>query len=163
MLEALKALFRAGPDPEEVEPPDPEQAEEELRLAACALLLELAYADDDFSDEERVHLKNAIRRQWDLNQEQTDALISEAERQRATAVDLWQFTTLIKRHYSLGQKVVLAEAMWGLVYSDGELSSQEDYLMRKICGLLDLKPGYLSAAKKRLDEGGGRKRETRID
>ena len=86
-----------------------------------------------------------------------------AERQRNTAVDLWQFTTLIKQHYSVGQKMVLAETMWGLVYSDGELSSKEEYLMRKICGLLDLKPGYLSAARKRVEGDGPSGDARRVD
>jgi uncharacterized tellurite resistance protein B-like protein len=58
----------------------------------------------------------------------------------------------VAEHYSLGQKMVLAEAMWGLVYSDGELASREDYLMRKISGLLRLEPGYLAEAKKRVEE-----------
>ncbi len=67
-------------------------------------------------------------------------------------MDLWTFTNLVAEHYSLGQKMVLAEAMWGLVYSDGELGSREDYLMRKISGLLRLEPGYLAEARKRVEE-----------
>jgi uncharacterized tellurite resistance protein B-like protein len=39
--------------------------------------------------------------------------------------------------------------MWGLVYSDGDLAEKEDYLMRKICNLLRLEPGYLAEARKR--------------
>ena len=61
--------------------------------------------------------------------------------ERDQAVDLWQFTNLIAENYSTGQKMVLAEIMWGLVYSDGDLASKEDYLMRKICNLLRLEPG----------------------
>ncbi|HZD05525.1 MAG TPA: TerB family tellurite resistance protein, partial [Longimicrobiales bacterium] len=133
------------------EDPDPGVRKRDLRLAACALLLELAYADDDFTEDERQHLRSAIRRQWALDHHQADELIRMAERQRARAVDLWQFTSLIKQHYTLGQKMVLAETMWGLVYSDGELARQEDYLMRKICKLLDLKPGYLAEARKRVE------------
>ena len=114
--------------------------------------MELAYADDEFSDEERVHLEGAVRRQFGLELEQAQELISLAEEQRAGAVDLWTFTNLVAEHYSLGQKMVLAEAMWGLVYSDGELASREDYLMRKISGLLRLEPGYLAEARKRVEE-----------
>jgi uncharacterized tellurite resistance protein B-like protein len=126
----------------------------DLRLAACALLLELAYADDEFTERERLHLDGAIRRQFGLEQHEADELVRLAEEQRAKAVDLWSFTNLIAEHYSLGQKMVLAEAMWGLVFSDGELASREDYLMRKISGLLRLEPGYLAEARKRVEEGG---------
>lgn len=124
----------------------------DLRLAACALLLEIAHADDQFTEGERVHLEGAIRRQFELDEEQAAQLIDLADDKRKDAVDLWSFTSLIADNYSLGQKMVLAEAMWGLVYSDGELARREDYLMRKISGLLRLEPGYLAAARKRVEE-----------
>ena len=150
MIESIRQFFMANmaePDQEGDEAPPAD-----LRLAACALLLELAYADDEFTEEERVHLEGAIRRQFGLDEEQALALIQLAEEQRADAVDLWTFTNLVAEHYSLGQKMVLAEAMWGLVYSDGELASREDYLMRKFSGLLRLEPGYLAEARKRVEE-----------
>jgi len=136
-----------------------EDRKQDLRLAACALLLELAHADQEFSDGERRHLEGAIRRQYGLDHAQAEELIALAEQQRVRATDLWQFTRLIKENYSLGQKMVLAEVMWGLVYSDGELAGREEALMRKICGLLDLEPGYLTEARKRFEESG----ESRVD
>ena len=152
MMDSIRQFFLANTaetgQEEETPPAD-------LRLAACALLLELAYADDEFTDEERVHLEGAIRRQFGLDVRQAGELIQVAERQREEAVDLWTFTNLVAEHYSLGQKMVLAEAMWGLVYSDGELASREDYLMRKISGLLRLEPGYLAEARKRVEEHQG--------
>jgi uncharacterized tellurite resistance protein B-like protein len=42
--------------------------------------------------------------------------------------------------------------MWGLVYSDGELASKEDYLMRKISNLLRLEAGYLAEARQRVED-----------
>ena len=149
MLDYIKALFQSSETTAEEE--EPVDREPEIRRAACALLLEPAYADDEFTDDERTHLFAAIRRQWALDPEQAEELIEMAEGERTRAVDLWRFTTLIKQRYTPGQKMVLAETMWGLVYSDGELSSKEEYLMRKISGLLDLKPGYLSAARKRAE------------
>jgi len=43
--------------------------------------------------------------------------------------------------------------MWGLVYSDGQLSSHEESLMRRVCHLLDLAPGYLADVRKRVERG----------
>jgi uncharacterized tellurite resistance protein B-like protein len=149
-MESIRQFFLANMAEPETKAEETPPAD--LRLAACALLLELAYADDDFSEAEREHLEAAVRRQFGLDEEQTAELIALAEKQRAEAVDLWTFTNLVAEHYSLGQKMVLAEAMWGLVYSDGELASREDYLMRKISGLLRLEPGYLAEAKKRVEE-----------
>ena len=51
--------------------------------------------------------------------------------------------------------MVLVEVMWGLVYSDGELSSHEESLMRRVCHLLDLAPGYLAEARRKMEGGRG--------
>lgn len=151
MMESIKQFFfQHIATPEEAEAEESEVKPEDLRLAACALLLELAYADNQFSDSERGHLEGAVRREFGLDEGEAEELIHLAEEERRNAVDLWSFTNLIAEHFSLGQKMVLAEAMWGLVYADGELGSREDYLMRKISGLLRLEPGYLAEARKRM-------------
>ena len=140
----MKAMFGDNPEPK--------ARLRDTRLAACALLLELAHADAKFSEAERKHLRGAVRRQFGLEEMQATELLDLAEQERARAVDLYQFTTLIKEHYSKGQKMVLLEVMWGLVYADGELQAKEEYLMRKICGLLDLEVGYLADVKKAMDK-----------
>lgn len=150
MMESIKNFFLNNMADAARE--DAEAQPAELRLAACALLLELAYADDEFTEGERSHLEYAIRRQFGLDEEQAAKLVSLADEQRSESVDLWSFTNLIAEHYSLGQKMVLAEAMWGLVFSDGDLASRESYLMRKISGLLRLEPGYLAEARKRVED-----------
>ena len=152
MLDSIKNFFSSSmsPAPES----DDAGSKKDIRLAACALLLELAHADEEFTDDERQHLESAIRRQYGLDHAQAERLVDLAQEERKKAVDLWQFTNLIAENYSLGQKMVLAEIMWGLVYSDGELASKEDYLMRKICNLLRLEPGYLAEARKRAEDAG---------
>jgi uncharacterized tellurite resistance protein B-like protein len=150
MLESIKALFRSSMMP--AEDAEPAVRDRDLRRAACALLLELAHADDEFSIEERTHLEAAVRRHFGLDHAQADELLHRAERARQSATDLWQFTNLIRENYSPGQKLVLAEIMWGLVYSDGTLSAREDQLMRKVSHLLGLQMGYLSEARRRFEE-----------
>lgn len=152
MLKAIRQYFDQSmrPASEEVEVDANAGASgHELRLAACALLLELAWADDDFTAMEREHVEGAVRRHFGLDHAHSERLLELAEEERRRAVDLWQFTSLIRENYSVGQKMVLAEIMWGLVLADGELSNREDYLLRKISTLLDLKVAYLSEARKR--------------
>ncbi len=153
MLNSIKNFFTSSmtPAPEA----DPREAAKDLRLAACALLLELAHADREFTDDERQHVESAVRRQFGLDSAEAARLLELAEQERAEAVDLWQFTNLIAENYSTGQKMVLAEIMWGLVYSDGDLASKEEYLMRKISSLLRLEPGYLTEARKRYNQSEG--------
>ena len=151
MLDSIKSFFHSSMFPDS---PSPAVRKRDTRLAACALLLELAHADDDFAEHERAHLRSAVRRQFGLDAGQSEELLRLAETERAEAVDLWQFTSLIREHYSKGQKMVLVEVMWGLVYADGELVSREEQLMRKICNLLDIEPGYLAQLRKRAEDGG---------
>jgi uncharacterized tellurite resistance protein B-like protein len=159
MLDAIRDFFRTSmlpPDDEKTDAGtrDATERHPDVRLAACALMLELAWADDEFTGDERAHLEGAVRRHWGLEASRADELVRMAEDARREATDLYQFTRLIRDHYSLGQKMVLAEILWGLVYADGELSTREDYLMRKISGLLDLKIAYLSEARNRARDGG---------
>jgi uncharacterized tellurite resistance protein B-like protein len=152
MIDRFKSFFSremALPDDGGGEEP----SAEELRVAACALLLEVAHADDHFSADERKHMRRLVRRHFGLKQSAADELISIAEDERRRRVDLWGFTKLIRTQYSIGQKLVLAEAMWGLVLADGKLVAREDYIMRKISRLVGLKTGYLAEARKRLESG----------
>lgn len=135
--------------PEVPESPEDEEALRRLHIAACALLLELAHADDEFSPSERMHIEAVLRRHFDLDEETAQELMALAAKQQAGSIDLYQFTSLIRESYDLGQKTLLAEIMWGLILADGEIAKREAYMLRKIANLLDLEPGYLSAARKR--------------
>jgi uncharacterized tellurite resistance protein B-like protein len=123
-------------------------ARQRLHVAACALLLEIAYADDHFSESERSHIGAVMQRHFALDEQTAEALIELAEAERSRAIDLYQFTSLVRDSYDLGQKTLLAEIMWGLVVADGVVQRHESYMLRKIANLLDLEPGYLSAARR---------------
>lgn len=146
MLDKIRSYFTAQVEP--ATEAAPEAQSRSIELAACALLLELANADEEFSDAERTHIESALQRHFGLSPETVQELIALADEERAKSIDHFQFTRLISESYDLGQKMVLAEVMWGLVLADGELATHEQYLMRKLANLLDLQPGYLSQARK---------------
>lgn len=118
-----------------------------LHLAACVLLLDIAFADGEFSEPERAHLEAVLARHFGLSREEGEKLLALADAERRKSVDYFRFTSQLQRGYDLGQKMVLAEVMWGLVLADGKISDHEHYLTRKISNLLDLEPAYLSSAK----------------
>lgn len=148
MLEALKR-FLDGRGQTEVAPVGPSRTTDPVQVAACALLLELAHADGEFSQREREYLENALGRHFGLDAEALQSLMVIAETERAKSIDHFTFTREITRHYDIGQKVVLAEVMWGVILADGELAQDEAYLIRKLANLLDLPPAYLSEARHR--------------
>lgn len=158
MLDAIRAFF-AGRELEPETPQDPQEPQEPqephagergpnpLHVAACALLLDIAYSDGEFSESERAHLDEVLARHFGLSNEESEAILALADEQRRRSVDHYQFTSPLLRGYDIGQKMVLAEVMWGLALADGEIAEHEHYLTRKIANLLDLEPAYLSRAK----------------
>jgi uncharacterized tellurite resistance protein B-like protein len=119
-----------------------------VQLAACALLLELAHADDEFSPEEQQHIESTLQRHFGLDEASGSELIRLAGTARAESLDHFQFTRLVAAEYSLAQKMVLAEVMWGVILADGRLSDHEAHLVRKMAGLMQLEPAYLAEARR---------------
>lgn len=153
MLEALRQLirqYRGTGTRADRGPVD----QNELQLAACALLLELAEADGEFSVEERSHIEAALGRHFNLGSAEVHELIGLAEQERRRAIDHFQHTRVLREQLDLGQRVVLAEVMWGVVLADGRVGDHEGYLLRKLGSLLDLAPGYLASARKTAMDGG---------
>lgn len=148
MLEAIRRFLAGGTGPADAGTSGP-TAEEELRVAACALLLELAHSDDTFSPEEQRLIEEALGRHFGLSAEEGRGLIALAEERRRIAIDLHGFTRIVLSRYDEGQRMVLAELMWRVVDADGVLSRHEEALMQKLASLLDLRPAYLAAARKR--------------
>jgi uncharacterized tellurite resistance protein B-like protein len=158
MLSAIRALFSRSENTERSAPiPDP--SVDPVHLAACALLLDIAWSDGEFSDAERRHLEDVLSRHFGLSEADSTRLLQLADEERRGAIDHFRFTSVLKKSYDLGQKMVLAEVMWGLVLSDGKVAEHEHYLSRKIANLLDLEPAYLSSAKQlaaeKLERGNG--------
>lgn len=119
-----------------------------VQLAACALLLELAHADGEFSLEERRHIERTLARHFGLDEATAGDLMPLAEAERAQSLDHFQFTRLIAEEYDLGQKMVLAEVMWGVILADRHLSDHETHLVRKLASLMQLEPAYLAQARR---------------
>jgi uncharacterized tellurite resistance protein B-like protein len=150
MLDAIRRFVRErllGTETRKAAPggtPSPSR----VQLAACALLLELAHADDEFSPEERRHIESTLQRHFGLDPASGAELLRQAEAARAESLDHFQFTRLVAAEYNLAQKMVLAEVMWGVILADGRLSDHETHLVRKMASLMNLEPAYLAEARR---------------
>jgi len=105
-------------------------------VAACALLLEIAHADDVFRAEERERIARHIREEMGVSEEEMREVFRAAEEERRESVDLYHFTRLVSDHLSREQRHKLVEAIWDVVYADGTLSAIEGHLARRIAELL---------------------------
>lgn len=115
---------------------DPEQQERALRLATAALLVETARADHHFDDRERASLTTLVSTQYGLSEEDTSALMAQAEDRVEDSVSLVEFTDLLNAQLDAKQKFHLMERLWEVAYADGRLDKYEEYLLRKLADLL---------------------------
>ena len=145
MLGLIKQFFGASLAVDESQVAEDTTAR--IPLATCALLLEMAHADEEFSEVEETNIISGLKEQFGLSDELVDDLIKVAEKERRESIDLWGFAHLIGEHYPEQQKIKVVEILWRIVYADGKIDMHEEYLVRKLSYLLGLKHDQLIAAK----------------
>lgn len=134
MIDALFEFFRTLVD----DPAEEETSDTTITLAAVALMLEVARADDGSADVEVDAIESILRARFQVESVSISQLIEAATHQVETATDLYQFTQLINEHYSYSDKERLIQAMWLVAYSDGRIADIEDHIIRRIAGLVHL-------------------------
>jgi len=123
----------------------------DVRMAACVLLVELASVDGEFSAVERQRILDILQRHFGVDAAGAEGLLAEAAYASRSSVDDFVFTRQVVKEYDLAQRMVLAELMWQVVLADGTVDGNESYLMRKLANLLQLEPAFLAQARKRTE------------
>ncbi|MDI5874574.1 TerB family tellurite resistance protein [Shewanella xiamenensis] len=121
----------------------PEEKAHQLKLAAASMLLEVVYADETLTAEERALLPKLLTETLSMSAQDANDLIEEAKKVQGNATSLFEFTNTINAEFSLEQKQQLLLAMWQLAYADGQLSQYEDQIIRRTADLLYLKHSEL--------------------
>ena len=135
MLQALRQLIaevtdgRTHPD---------RFAEDDLRLAAVALLVHTATIDGQFADTERKRLHSIVKQQYTLDDAAADELIAEATEVERRSIDLFQFTSKLTRTLDEKGRARIVEMMWQVVFADGVVSEFEDNLIWRAADLLGI-------------------------
>ncbi|HEY2226809.1 MAG TPA: TerB family tellurite resistance protein [Xanthobacteraceae bacterium] len=113
-------------------------AADDYRLAASALLVHAAAIDGEVSPVERDRLHDVIKQSFELDEEATNELVSEATAAEHEAVDLYRFTSLINRSLNEDGRRRIVEMMWKIVYADGRVTEFEDNLLWRAADLLGI-------------------------
>ncbi|MBX2884349.1 MAG: TerB family tellurite resistance protein [Granulosicoccus sp.] len=122
----------------------------DLQKASVLLLLEVARADYNISDQERSEVINAIRQTTDLSPEELNELVTESEAQADKAISYHEHIRLINDNFSREQKIELIEQLWRVAYADQELDRYEEAFIRKIADLIYVKHRDFMQAKLRV-------------
>jgi uncharacterized tellurite resistance protein B-like protein len=132
MLAAIRRLLsRMTGKSEEVTTGD-----DEVRLAIAALLFHVIAVDGTVLEEERTALIELLERRFELSPDEARALVAAAEVADAEAVDLYAFTSVIKRDIDQAERERLIGMMWKMVYADGKVHEFQDNVVWRVAELL---------------------------
>ncbi|GGF71436.1 tellurite resistance TerB family protein [Alteromonas lipolytica] len=143
MLKSILQFFSASPKDE----PAPHQ----LEIATAALLSEVVRADSLSDERELAKLRELIRQNFDLTEEDVENIVRVGEKRSEEAVDLVQFTKALNKGMSAQGKEQVMKGLWEIAFADSTLSPDEEYIIRKIADLLYIP--HSSFIKTKLDAG----------
>ncbi len=126
--------------------------EKKLQIATCALFLEVANADDEFSVEEREKIIIIMKKTFNLTDEAVEDLIDLSKTHMEKSISIYEFTDIVNKNFSRDQKMEVLKHLWRLSYIDDFLHKYEDYFIRKISGNLHLTHADLISAKMEVKE-----------
>ena len=133
----------------------PQYKHDPLRLATAAILLDIAYADGQFTPVEDGNVAGFLAQRFQLDEGDARELMEAADEIRKKTVDHFALTHYIRKNAPLPERIEIVKTMWRLAFSDGKLSDYEGYLVRKIADLLGLEHHVMIDAKSAvLDELG---------
>ena len=144
MFSKLTQLFGATAEQSEAAAQD-DQSE---IVAITALLIEVAKADQNWSDMERALIQARLVSKYELTIDQADRIIEEADAAQSDANDIHQFTKVAKS-LDETERTALIEEIWRLVLSDDVRDPFEDTLVRRICGLIYVSDQASAEARRR--------------
>jgi uncharacterized tellurite resistance protein B-like protein len=151
MIDLVRRFFEKGQGPGSADQGTTES--HDVRVAVCALFLEMANIDGKFSASEQDHVISLLKRQYGLSDQHVVELMGASQKGLKDSIDLWQFTNLINQNYSRDEKIQIIEMVWQIVYADGRLDKHEDYLVHKLAKLLRLTHKDLIDAKLKVLRG----------
>jgi uncharacterized tellurite resistance protein B-like protein len=110
--------------------------EDELRLAAAALLVRASVIDGQVDAAERRKLKTLLQERFDLDGDEIRPLLDEATVRENDSVDLYRFTSVLCRELDQDGRKRIVEMLWEVVMADGVVHEFESNLVWRTAELL---------------------------
>ncbi|MEE9430012.1 MAG: TerB family tellurite resistance protein [Melioribacteraceae bacterium] len=134
MLKYFKDLFLK----EESANVDSENRNHLLQIASCALFLELANSDDEFTTDEKSNIIELMEKQFNMSPSSVENLIEQAEEKIVNSVSIYEFTEIVNEQLNNDEKYEIIKNLWRLAYVDDKLDKYEDYFIKKISNNLNM-------------------------
>lgn len=150
MWQRLKEFLRNLPGNEKFEDLRPD---DELQVAAAALLFHIIDADGIRSDTERERLEDVLATEFGLAGDELKDLLKAGEEADREAVDLYSFTSVLKRHLGQDERLAFIRVLWEIVYADGDRNELEDNVVWRIAELLEVERADRVALRQSVEQG----------
>lgn len=149
MLDYLRKMFAENQRSINLNPlgSSSESKNQKIEIAACALFIEIAKADGEFSDEERKFIISEMKSTFNLDDDYVNDLMTLAEERVKESVSLYEFTGVINTTFSHDEKIELIESLWKLIYKDEKLNQYEDHLIKRIAATINIEHKQIINAK----------------
>ncbi len=149
MFEYLRKIFADNQTPINQSPVNSssESKNQKIEIAACALFIEIAKADGEFTDEERKFIISEMKSTFNLDDDYVNDLILLAEQRVKESVSLYEFTGVINTTFTFEEKIELIESLWKLIYKDEKLNQYEDHLIKRIAATINIEHKQIINAK----------------
>ena len=127
--------------------PPGESKSKKLQVATAALLVEIAEADGDFTDDERKRIIDLMKAEFNLDDECVKELLDLSEKKVKDSISVYEFTSVINESFNQQEKLDLIKNLWRIIYQDGKLDSHEDRLIKIIGSTMNLEHRDVIGAK----------------
>jgi uncharacterized tellurite resistance protein B-like protein len=134
MLKKLRDIFTTNLSGNDAS--DTEGREHALQLATATLLVEVVRADYEELASETEAVIGQLKRHFQLTEDETRLLVKEAEQNADHSVSLQDFTRLLHEQLTEAEKHSVIAMLWKIALADDHLDKHEDYVVRKVAGLL---------------------------
>lgn len=149
MFDAIKnwlhKLSRAGEADADFTSTDP-------RVSVAAILVHIVAVDGVVTEDEKRRLRHCLRAHYDMSEDEMEALIDEATRRDQDAVDLYSFTSVLKRDLDEAGRRDVVALMWEMVFADGTVNEFEDNVVWRVAELIDVPTRDRMTIRKRIEE-----------
>jgi len=116
----------------------------------CGLMIEAAYTDGKIDERELNKIKISLISIFSEDPKEVSLVLKKAEENKNNSKSLYFYTSFINKNFDDKKKILLIEALWEIVLSDGEVHDFESNLIRRLAGLLYISDVDSGNAKKRV-------------
>ena len=122
--------------------------DEDIFSKVASLLIHIAKIDQNYTTKEKEIISKTIL-ELGAKKENIENIISIAEKNESNSNQILDFTKEVKNMEEVDKEKII-EALWTVVYSDGNSDMYEENLMRRLTGLLYLNKKKVGDIKERV-------------